>query len=197
MHLIYNGEQYQFSRIPLHFAEGTFTDVFALKSNTTLAETVAHKRYLSLEHESRQNYPNELNTPIGIFLSRLKSSGDIFYKRFLNRYGDLTYSRFWLEDKTTLEVRGVYLYADNDRLLYIGRCKDSFSKRINQGYGRISPKNCFIDGQATNCHINSLITGMGGTIQFKACPMPDIPTIVTVEAGLIQQYRPEWNIKGV
>jgi hypothetical protein len=31
-------------------------------------------------------------------------------------------------------------------------------KRISQGYGKISPKNCYLDGLATNCHLNALIT---------------------------------------
>lgn len=197
MNLSYNGNQYQFAPIPMRFSDGLFTDVFACKNNKTLAETIVHRRYLPLAKESRQKYLAELNTPIGMFLIRLKTRGDSFYTRFLNRYGNSTYSRFWIECEDILGARGLYLYADKGKLLYIGRCKDSFRKRINQGYGVIHPKNCFLDGQATNCHINSLITTHGRTIQFEVCLIDDIATIVAVEAGLIEKYRPPWNIQGV
>ena len=110
MNLNYNGNQYQFTPIALHFSEGTFTDVFACKNNKTLTETIVHRRYLALANESRRNHPRELNTPVGTFLTRLKAQGDRFYTRFLNLYGDLTYSRFWIEDENALASRGLYLY---------------------------------------------------------------------------------------
>ena len=197
MNLNCNGNQYRFARIPLYFSEETFTDVFSRKNNKSLAQTTVHRRYLSLASESHRNYAKELRTPIGTFLMRLKQRGDNFYKKFLNPYGDLSYSKFWIEEESALRSRGLYLYADNGHLLYIGRCKDSFRKRIIQGYGSIQPKNCFIDGQATNCHINSLITGLGRLIQFEVCPIPDIPTIIAVESAMIKKYKPKWNIQGV
>jgi hypothetical protein len=197
MNLQCNGNEYQFKEVALRFAEGVLQNVFARKNNKTLGETIMKPRYLALAEESDRNYVNELGTPIGMFLSQLKTGGDNFYKRFLNQYGDLVYSRFWIEDKTILEERGVYLYAVGGRIMYIGRCKDSFGKRVNQGYGVIHPKNCYLDGQATNCHINALITGARvlGSVQFEVCPIPDLPTIVAVERMLIESYQPEWNIR--
>jgi hypothetical protein len=117
--------------------------------------------------------------------------------RFLNKYGDLTYSKFWVDDERVLTAKGLYLYVVQNTLQYIGRCKDSFKKRINQGYGTIHPKNCFIDGQATNCHINALVTQFRTDITLLVCPLNDLQTIIDAEAGLIGQYRPSWNIQGI
>ena len=53
--------------------------------------------------------------------------------------------------------KGIYCFIVSNKIKYVGRCSDNFRKRINQGYGKINPKNCFIDGQSTNCRLNSLI----------------------------------------
>ncbi len=197
MKLNWNNQHFDFECVLLHFEDGTHTNVFSRKNNTTLGETIMHRRYASLATKARRQYPQQLSTPIGAFLMGLKTIGDNFYLDFLNLYGDLKYSKFCIEDESILGRRGLYIFANNDGLLYLGRCKGSFGSRINQGYGTIHPKNCFIDGQATNCHINSLITGCDGKIQLMVCPIDDEPTIDSAETGLIQNYRPPWNIQGI
>lgn len=197
MQLNWNNQQFDFYGVPIHFADGTHRNVFSRKNNKTLGETILHNRYAPLAAETRRQYPHQLNSPIGTFLMNLKRDGDEFYLNFLNIYGDLTYSQFWIEDKNILGRRGLYIFANHDGLLYLGRCLDSFGFRINQGYGTIQPKNCFIDGQSVNCRNNSLITGCAGKIQFMVCPIDEKPKIVAAEAGLIQKYRPPWNVQGV
>lgn len=198
MILSHNKIQYEFESVPLRFEEGTFTNVFADKNNKTLEQTLKHRRYAALGPKCERFSESEFKMPIGSFLKRLKSNGDGLYKNFLNKYGDLSYSRFRIENESVLEARGLYIFLHDGHLLYVGRCRDSFRKRINQGYGRIAPKNCFLDGQATNCHINSLITNIGGdNIEFKFCKMSDLQTITKVEEGLISDYRPPWNIQGL
>jgi hypothetical protein len=198
MILTYNGFNCKFEKVPLEFEVGNFSDVFAEKNNKTLRQTLEHRRYSALKRECETISASDLNLPIGSFLKNLKANGDGLYKRFLNKYGDLNYSRFRLANKSVLDARGLYLYAHEGQLVYIGRCKDSFRKRINQGYGMISPKNCFLDGQATNCNINSRITSFGSErIEFHVCLIPDVQTITTLETGLIVDYRPPWNIQGL
>jgi hypothetical protein len=67
---------------------------------------------------------------------------------------------------------------------------------VNQGYGVIHPKNCYRDGQATNCHLNSLIAEEGGEIGFWVCPLERNTDIKELEKRLIQDpdRRLEWNI---
>lgn len=198
MFLKYNGFNCKFERVSLEFELGNFSDVFADKNNKTLGQTLEHRRYSALKRECERFCASDLNLPIGSFLKNLKANGDGLYKRFLNKYGDLNYSRFRLANESVLDSRGLYLYAHEGQLLYIGRCRDSFRKRVNQGYGMISPKNCFLDGQATNCNINSRITSFGSErIEFHVCLIPDLQTITTLEAGLIVDYRPPWNSQGL
>lgn len=197
MNLNWNSRQFQFTAVPMRFEKGQFKDVFAEKNNKTLRQTLFHQRYAALAEETRVRYPRQLDAPLGKFLVALKQNGDQFYIKFLNKYGDLTYAKFWIDDERVMAAKGLYVYLLHNKLQYIDRCKDSFKKRINQGYGTIHPKNCFIDGQATNCHINGLITEVRSDIRLLVCPLNDPQTIVDGEAGLIERYRPPWNLQGL
>lgn len=44
-----------------------------------------------------------------------------------------------------------------------------YSKRIQQGYGVIHPKNYHLDGQAANCHLNALILSEWDKVRFHVC----------------------------
>jgi hypothetical protein len=90
--------------------------------------------------------------------------------------------------------KGLYLYRRGTDIAYIGRSYDPFAKRVDQGYGKIHPKNCFIDGQSTNCHLNALIHAHGSSVAFHVCPMTDNSLIERTERELIQTLRPPWNI---
>ena len=83
---------------------------------------------------------------------------------------------------------------------YIGRCTDNFAKRINNGYGKIHPKNCFVDGQSTNCHINSKINSKindSFVVKVGIIKMDDKTTkeIKTYEKKLLSENTFEWNIQ--
>ena len=190
-----HNKPYQFVHVSLDFVNDRRENVFGDKNNRTLRETLAHRRYHNLASVCVAEYPEHLDSPLGEVLLQLKDSGDPFYKRFLNRYGDLTYSTFSVADPTVLRSRGVYVYCADGVLMYIGRSKDSMRNRVNQGYGRIHPKNCFRDGQATNCHLNALITSTTSDVTLWLCQMDGDREIDALEHGLIQQYAPPWNIQ--
>jgi hypothetical protein len=99
-----------------------------------------------------------------------------------------------IQDKRYLNKRGLYLYSAAAELRYIGRCRDTFKKRINQGHGKIHPKNCYIDGQATNCHLNALITEQREGVRLWVYPMEDNSLIEEIERELIEYHSPLWNI---
>ena len=186
---------FHFVHVPLHFVGDRNEDVFGDKNNKTLRETLAHRRYASLAATCAAEYSQHLDSPLGEVLLRLKVSGDAFYQRFLNPYGDLAYSTFSISDPSALGARGVYAYYSNDVLAYIGRCKDSMRKRVNQGYGKIHPKNCFRDGQRTNCHLNARIAAATSDVTLWLCRMDNREHIEAVERGLIREYAPPWNIQ--
>jgi hypothetical protein len=56
-----------------------------------------------------------------------------------------------------------------DELKYIGRGKDSMKKRVNCGHGKIHPKNCYLDGQSTNCDLNALIAPVREDVSLWLC----------------------------
>lgn len=185
---------YQFERVALRFVEGRRTNVFSMKNNKSLRETIEQKRYLGLRTETLEKYTNALDQPLGAFLLEKKLKGDLFYKRFLNAYGDAIYSTFCIADDSFLKKRGVYAYVVDGNATYVGRCRDSMSNRINQGYGKIHPKNCYLDGQATNCHLNALITAAGTGTELWHCSIDSIDNIAAIEIELVRTHSPPWNI---
>jgi len=72
----------------------------------------------------------------------------------LNRYGNGPFCKFKVPGD--LRESGVYAITIDGELRYIGKC-ENLTLRFNNGYGNISPRNCFIGGQETNCRINNLI----------------------------------------
>jgi hypothetical protein len=135
-----------------------------------------------------------MDKPLGTFLLQLKTSGNANYKRFLNGYGDSGYCTFRMERGPLARKKGLYCYRLKHEIVYVGRSYDPFDKRINQGYGTIHPKNCYVDGQATNCHLNALIAPNLGEIALFLCPLADDTEIERLERRLIQLLRPRWNI---
>jgi hypothetical protein len=183
-----------FESVVLNFKEQSYSNAFATKNNKTLQETISHKRYEKLANTSKSQYASYLQWRLGDFLVELKRADDDFYLNFLNKNGDLIYSDFFITDERYLLKKGLYAYIVKDELKYIGRCRDNFKKRINQGYGKIHPKNCFIDGQSTNCHLNHLIAVNQEDTKFFVCTLEDDSEINQLEQELIKKYQPEWNI---
>jgi len=87
---------------------------------------------------------------------------------------------------------GVYIFLTDSVPKYVGRC-DSLGKRVNQGYGLISPRNCYSRGQQTNCRINNLVleTVRRGTIVRLL--FHETERRRELEASLVQTLSPEWN----
>ncbi len=168
------------------------TNVFAGKNNKTLGETLEAPRYAGLAAETRRRYGDRLSEDLGKFLLSLKLAHDMFYENFLNPSGDETYCQFKLGEN--LQGKGLYCYTVSGAMSYIGRTHDPFAKRINVGYGNISPKNCYIDGQSTNCHLNALIARTDWSqLRFFVCVMESDEDIDVRERELIRSHNPPWN----
>lgn len=179
--------------IELSFEENNLINIFSKKSNKTLQEIILTTKYLNLKEETQHKYKNYLDLSIGTFLYELKQSNDLFYKNFLNPFGDLIYSNFSIKNKNDYDLKGVYFYYLNDEIKYIGRCKDNMRKRVNSGYGKISPQNCFKDGQSTNCKVNSFVTKYKDNIELRILVLEDDKEIERLEKELIYEHKPMWN----
>ena len=186
---------HEFIPVPLVFSTERYQDAFAEKNNKTLAQTLEHHRYGKFRPAVMERYPEALDEPLGRFLLGLKQAGDPFYRRFLNKYGDIEYAVFAIPASDVQMLKGVYAYFAADALKYVGRCRDTMKKRVNQGYGKIHPKNCYIDGQATNCHLNARIAAASEEVSLWLCPLTDDEDIITTERRLIQKHNPPWNIQ--
>jgi len=186
---------FEFVPAPINFGGLRISDVFGRKNNKTLGQTLQHCRYVHLADRVGRDYPTALAKPLGDFLLDLKRSGDPFYREFLNSYGDESFCQFRLGDVSFSRLKGLYCFTVTAILKYIGKSTDTFKKRITQGYGCIHPKNCYLDGQATNCHLNALIANCIQDLGLFVHPITDDEEIVQSEAALIASYRPEWNIQ--
>ena len=169
-------------------------DIFAKLTNSTLEETIQKRSSIKLKDTVYNNYNDMLNLPIGEFLAHLKKSKDTFYKQFLNPNGDLTYIDFYLKNQQDYTKKGVYFYFVGKKLYYIGRCKDSMKQRINSGYGHITPKNCYKDGQTTNCKMNAFVLENKRKINLKIYVMDDDKQIEEYEEKLIKALKPPLNV---
>ncbi|MCW5576201.1 MAG: hypothetical protein KIT13_08910 [Burkholderiales bacterium] len=192
--LRFDGEVLEFQQAKLSFLSGLKSNVFGEKNNKTVAETLAHKRYSKLLGLVSTNHPDAMDKPLGTFLLQLKLSDNANYKQFLNGYGDSSYCTFRMDRGPLARKKGLYCYRLRHEIVYVGRSYDPFERRINQGYGTIHPKNCYVDGQATNCHLNALIAPTLGEIALFLCPLDDNRDIERLERRLIQLLQPQWNI---
>jgi len=187
------GEIY-FSKTELKFEYFNKNNNFAYLDNKTVSQTLENNRYSKFTEIIQEKYSKYCDTNIGDFLMLLKSNNDNFYKNLLNPYGDYEYCKFSIGDTKVMGKKGLYIYKLGSEVVYIGRCKDSFKKRINQGYGVIHPKNCYIDGQSTNCHINSLINKTGDSIELFLAFFTNDFEIEEYERKLIQEHKHKWNL---
>lgn len=91
---------------------------------------------------------------------------------------------------------GVYAIVVSGIIKYIGECQN-LSDRFNSGYGNISPRNCYVGGQSTNCKVNRKILE-----SFKASENVQVYFLESIsrkqiESELIELIQPDWNDKGV
>ncbi len=182
-----------FTQVDLKFSTSKSSiPPWAHKNNKSVRETLEHHKYTKLRSLCA-NYYSELDKPLGAFLLELRESGDSLYKHFLNPDGDAAFTEFSLVDSRAAQLRGLYIYKVGQEIVYVGRCLDCFGKRINQGYGKIHPKNCYIDGQRTNCRLNALVASNQGDIALYICPLEVESDISRLESRLLRMLRPSWN----
>ena len=195
LNLIGVEDEFIFEPVELNFIELNNSNIFGSKNNHTLKETLAQRRYSKLNNLIQTNYASFVDVPLGKFLLQLKTEGDPTYLKFLNKYGDLNYCHFEISNQEIFSKSGIYAYFYGSELKYIGRCKDNMKKRVNQGYGKIHPKNCYIDGQTTNCHLNSKINENHKAISLWLAVIQSQDEIEKFEDLFIKQYQPPWNIR--
>ncbi|MEC5325467.1 GIY-YIG nuclease family protein [Aurantimonas sp. A3-2-R12] len=108
----------------------------------------------------------------------------------LNRYGAGPFCKFRIPGK--LNASGVYVFVIGDAVHYIGECTD-LSRRLNMGYGNISPKNCYKGGQETNCRVNTLVCQAAMAGQAIDLWFLETADYKIIESTLRAANRTAWN----
>lgn len=110
----------------------------------------------------------------------------------LNPHGQGPFCRFRLP--TDEQRAGVYLFEVGGDVRYVGIAAN-LAQRFNSGYGNISPRNCYVGGQSTNCRINKLVLSesvAGRTVSIWFRPEADRREL---ERQLIERLAPVWNVR--
>ncbi|GAB4287552.1 MAG: hypothetical protein Kow0067_12640 [Coriobacteriia bacterium] len=92
-----------------------------------------------------------------------------------------------------INAAGVYVLTLDGAPVYAGKCENLAKRWGGMGYGAISPKNCFVGGQSTNCKINNRIlrhAREGDSLELWFHPTADA---AAAERALILDLRPGWN----
>jgi len=110
----------------------------------------------------------------------------------LHAWGSGPFCRFQIPPQ--VPESGVYAIVVDGEIRYVGET-ENLTTRFNAGYCSISPRACFVGGQSTNCHVNSLILAealRGAQIELWFTPANDRRRL---EGELIRTIRPLWNRK--
>jgi len=108
-----------------------------------------------------------------------------------NRYGMGPFCRFGLH--TSEGLQGVYAVFVEQTLCYIGECTDLARRFSQTGYGYISARNCYDDGQATNCKINANVLTATKSRRAVTVWFHRTSDRKSLESRLISELQPSWN----
>jgi hypothetical protein len=113
----------------------------------------------------------------------------------LHRYGAGPFCRFRTARKR--REAGLYVLMLDGMPIYAGECVDLEKRWGPNGYGAISPRNCFEGGQPTNCRVNAAILAAsreGKRLDLWIAPLGCTrDERLATETRLIQALRPAWN----
>ena len=119
---------------------------------------------------------DNLNLPLGTFISNLKQSNNPLYKTLVNSFGDeVDYVKF--KSKNLTKERGLYMWVIDNEPVYVGIASGNsgLAGRINSEYGSISPYQCTVDGNSQTCETNSKLRDLykaKKNISLYVCPIP-------------------------
>mgnify|MGYP000954077574 CR=1 FL=1 len=90
---------------------------------------------------------------------------------------------------------GVYLWVVDGQIIYIGETAD-LKRRFNMGYGNISPRNCYIGGQSTNCKMNKVVLSLYEQGKTVGLYFHNTTNHKCVELDLLGKINTPYNVKG-
>ena len=88
---------------------------------------------------------------------------------------------------------GVYALTLDRAVAYVGRAQNLAERWGSRGYAAISPRNCYVGGQSTNCKINSLILSVVEKNAQIELWFHETSDVQRCEDELISGLSPVWN----
>jgi hypothetical protein len=132
---------------------GAFSSVQEL-----LKDVLETPPYQHLKDEVTTQYARYLHGRIGLFLWERKERHDPFYRVFLNAYGDEKFGTVRMKESDESDRAGVFLVISGSEIIHSGCSHESFSKTISEVFGRVSSRDCLLDGDEIRCRINALLS---------------------------------------
>jgi hypothetical protein len=111
----------------------------------------------------------------------------------LSYYGTGAFCRFSINAGNS---PGVYLWVVGGQIIYIGETA-GLQQRFNMGYGVISPRNCYVGGQSTNCRMNKVLLDyyeLGKTVSLYFYATTKYKQ---VELELLRQIHAPYNAEDI
>ena len=87
---------------------------------------------------------------------------------------------------------GVYIITVDGIIQYVGKTSD-LRKAINNQLGHISPSDCYVGGQLTNCRINGLIMYSANKEQKIELWFLETENMHSTKVETIDSCAPAWN----
>lgn len=109
----------------------------------------------------------------------------------LLHYGKGAFCRFSINASA---VAGVYIWVVENEIIYIGETSN-LAIRFNRGYGSISPRNCFVGGQSTNCKMNKIVMEYYERHTPVNLYFYETKRYKQVELELLCHYNTKYNVK--
>jgi hypothetical protein len=109
----------------------------------------------------------------------------------LSRFGGGAFCKFSIQAE---DWPGVYLWVVDGEIIYIGETV-GLRRRFNTGYGNISPRNCYVGGQNTNCKMNKIVLDLYEQGKVISLYFYNTPNYKQVELHLLKKINTKYNVK--
>ena len=109
----------------------------------------------------------------------------------LNPYGTGSFCR--LEVKGLPAAPGVYALTVDGDVVYVGQTQNLSERWGPRGFARISPRNCYVRGQSTNCKINGSVLKAAERNSQIDLWLHETSDPKPCEVKLICGLTPPWN----
>ena len=113
----------------------------------------------------------------------------------LHAYGGGPFCKFRVAKG--IHESGCYVLTRDGTPVYAGKCVSLDKRWGANGYGSISPRNCFSGGQSTNCRINTLVLKaalLGNLLELWFLQIDESAAkIDQMERQIISVLKPIWN----